>query len=235
MALERVSIDYAGVVEILRSTEFEQGIGVAAEKVAVAARASGHVVTSGEPLPIDVYSDSTTERVGWTVVIRHPAGLGMEAPYGVLKRAAEASTRTMRRDRPRACAGRRRRAGGAPSPWLARRQAEQVQVSTETSAGPDGGPPTSLWLLVGEDGHTWQWPAMQRAVIRLTVWHRNPHSSKALAGLALGLLCAPTPPGLIIRAEPIAAPLAAIDPYMAAPPATCAAAVFARTRNLRFP
>lgn len=90
MALERVSIDYAGVAEILRSAEFEQEIRAAAENVAEVARASGHVVTSGEPLPIDVYSDPNTDRVGWTVAIRHPAGLGMEARYGVLKRAAEA-------------------------------------------------------------------------------------------------------------------------------------------------
>ncbi|MEV6448451.1 hypothetical protein [Amycolatopsis sp. NPDC051716] len=110
-------------------------------------------------------------------------------------------------------------------------QAEQVQVSTETGAGPDGGPPTLPWLLVAEDGHTWQWPAVQRAVVRLTVWHRSPYSSKALAALALGLLCAPGPPGPIIRAEPIAGPLAGIDPHTAAPLATCAAAVFARTPN----
>lgn len=110
--------------------------------------------------------------------------------------------------------------------------ADRVQVSTETGAGPDGGPPSLPWLLVAEDGHTWTWPALQRAVIRLAVWHHSPHTSKALAGLALGLLCAPAPPSLIIRAEPIAAPLAGIDPHTAAPLATCAAAVFARTPTI---
>ncbi|WP_328611780.1 hypothetical protein OG943_22560 [Amycolatopsis sp. NBC_00345] len=107
--------------------------------------------------------------------------------------------------------------------------AAQVQVSTETGAGPDGGPPSLPWLLVAEDGHTWQWPAVQRAVVRLTAWHHSPHASKALAGLALGLLCAPAPPGPFLRVEPISAPLAGIDPHTAAPLATCAAAVYART------
>ena len=89
MALERITIDYAAVGEILRSAEFEQQVRAAAEKVGEAAHASGHVVTSGEPLPIEVYADPNHDRVGWTVAIRHPAGLGMEARYGVLKRAAE--------------------------------------------------------------------------------------------------------------------------------------------------
>ncbi|WP_328611779.1 hypothetical protein OG943_22555 [Amycolatopsis sp. NBC_00345] len=90
MDFGQVRIDYAGVAEILRSAEFEQEVRAAAEKVGEAARATGHKVTSGEPLPIDVFSDPNHDRVGWTVAIRHPAGLGMEARYGVLKRAAEA-------------------------------------------------------------------------------------------------------------------------------------------------
>jgi hypothetical protein len=89
MALERITIDYTSVAELLHSPEFEQEIRAAAQKVGEAARASGHVVTSGEPLPIEVYSDPDTDRVGWSVAIRHPAGLGMEARYGLLKRAAE--------------------------------------------------------------------------------------------------------------------------------------------------
>ncbi|MER6665726.1 hypothetical protein ABT256_14380 [Amycolatopsis japonica] len=89
MALERITIDYAAVAELLHSAEFEQEVRAVAEKVGEAARASGHVVTSGDPLPIEVYSDPDTDRVGWSVAIRHPAGLGMEARYGLLKRAAE--------------------------------------------------------------------------------------------------------------------------------------------------
>ncbi|MBE8515936.1 hypothetical protein ILP97_00050 [Amycolatopsis sp. H6(2020)] len=66
-----------------------------------------------------------------------------------------------------------------------------VRVSTETGLGQDGGPPSLPWLLVAEDGHGWDWPAVQRAVIRLTGWHRDTYTAKRLAGLALGLLCAP--------------------------------------------
>ncbi|MEV6907578.1 hypothetical protein [Amycolatopsis sp. NPDC051071] len=89
MALEKITIDYNAVAGLLHSPEFEGVIKAAAEKVGEVARSSGHVVTSGEPLPIEVYSDPDTDRVGWSVAIRHPAGLGMEARYGLLKRAAE--------------------------------------------------------------------------------------------------------------------------------------------------
>jgi hypothetical protein len=104
-----------------------------------------------------------------------------------------------------------------------------AQVSTETGRGPDGGPPLLPWLLVAEDGHTWYWPAVQRAVIRLTCWHHDTHSAKALGALALGLLCAPDLPGGLIRGEPVAAPVAGTDPYTAAPLATTVVAVYART------
>jgi hypothetical protein len=104
-----------------------------------------------------------------------------------------------------------------------------AQVSTETGRGPDGGPPALPWLLVAEDGHTWDWPAVQRAVIRLTCWHHDTHSAKALAALALALLSTPVLPGVLLRGELVAAPVAGIDPYTAAPLATAAVAVYART------
>jgi hypothetical protein len=103
-----------------------------------------------------------------------------------------------------------------------------VKVSTETGRGHAGGPPSLPWLLVAEDGHTWRWPAVQRATIRLTSWHRSPHTSKALAALALGLLCDPRNSG-VLGAEPVAAPIGGVDPYTDAPLATAAVAVFART------
>src|SRR5207247_1078444 len=87
----------------------------------------------------------------------------------------------------------------------------EVKISTEIGHGVDGGPPSLPWLLVADDGHTWQWPAVQRVVIRLTSWHHTPHSAKALAGLALGLLCTPPPPGVVVRAEPVSGPVAAVD------------------------
>lgn len=108
-----------------------------------------------------------------------------------------------------------------------------VAVSTTLSTGGtapvDNGPPSLPWLLVAEDGHTWSWPAVQRAVIRLTVWHHTPHTAKALCALAIGVLCAPRPAGALLTVEPVAAPVAGIDPYTDAPLATAAVAVFART------
>jgi hypothetical protein len=107
--------------------------------------------------------------------------------------------------------------------------AAQVKVSTETGRGHDGGPPSLPWLLVAEDGHGWDWPAVQRAVIRLTCWHRDAHTAKRLAGIALGLLCSPQPAGALLRGEPVAAPIAGIDPYTAEPLATASLTTYART------
>lgn len=107
--------------------------------------------------------------------------------------------------------------------------ATRVKVSTETGRGPDGGPPSLPWLLVAEDGHGWDWPAVQRAVIRLTCWHRDLHTAKRLAGIALGLLCTPQPAGMLLRGEPITAPIGGIDLYTAAPLATASLTTYART------
>ncbi|WP_037354954.1 hypothetical protein [Amycolatopsis orientalis] len=104
-----------------------------------------------------------------------------------------------------------------------------AKVSTETGRGYDGGPPSLPWLLVAEDGHRWDWPAVQRAVIRLTCWHRDTHTAKRLAGIALGLLCAPQPGGALLRGEPISAPIGGIDPFTAEPLATASLTAYART------
>jgi hypothetical protein len=90
-AFERVEIDRAGVSEILSSPEITEAVHQLAETIADAARAQGHRVTSGEFLPIEVFSDPGLDRAGSTVAIRHPAGVGMEAHHGVLKRAATAA------------------------------------------------------------------------------------------------------------------------------------------------
>ncbi len=107
-------------------------------------------------------------------------------------------------------------------------EAAGVKVSTETGRGPNGGPPSLPWLLVADDGQSWTWPAVQRAVIRLTCWHRTPHSSKALIALALGVLCTPSA-SRQWTAEPFAGPINSIDPYTNDPLATAALTVFARS------
>ncbi|MEU7525456.1 hypothetical protein AB0A74_06970 [Saccharothrix sp. NPDC042600] len=106
-------------------------------------------------------------------------------------------------------------------------------VATETGRGSDGGPPSLPWLLVAEDGHAWQWPAIQRATIRITCWHHTEHRAKALAGLALGLLSARPPQGAFISASPVTGPLLGIDPYTSRPLAFVACSVLARTRTMR--
>jgi hypothetical protein len=84
-------LDYAGVAEILTSPEVADAVRDAADQVADAARAQGHRVTSGEPLPVEVYDDPDEDRAGTSVAVRHPSGVGMEARHGVLKRAAAAT------------------------------------------------------------------------------------------------------------------------------------------------
>lgn len=63
----------------------------AAQRVADTARAQGHRVTGGASLPVKVITEPATDRASATVAIPHPAGVGMEARYGLLKRAAEAN------------------------------------------------------------------------------------------------------------------------------------------------
>ncbi|GAB3873770.1 hypothetical protein GCM10029964_014590 [Kibdelosporangium lantanae] len=112
---------------------------------------------------------------------------------------------------------------GRPEPEVA-----GVKVSTETGRGLTGGPPSVPWLLVASDGHAWDWPAIQRATIRLTCWHRTPHTSTALAALAMAVLCAPNT-GQPWTAELVTGPIAGIDPYTDKPLATAAVTVLART------
>jgi hypothetical protein len=111
-----------------------------------------------------------------------------------------------------------------PEPVLA-----GIRVSTRVGDGADGGPPSLPWLLVAEDGHTWTWPALQRVVIRLTCWHRSEHSAKEAVGLALALLCQPTPAPGLTGGEPVTGPLGGIDPHTDRPLATAAVVVRARS------
>ncbi|WP_433268164.1 hypothetical protein ACQPZF_03530 [Actinosynnema sp. CS-041913] len=90
-AFEGFRVDRDGVRELLNSSGFRDAVQAAAEQVGATARGAGHRVTSGEPLPVEVFADPNHDRTGFTVAVRHPAGIGMEARYGLLKRAAEAA------------------------------------------------------------------------------------------------------------------------------------------------
>jgi hypothetical protein len=87
-AFERLEIDYEGIADVLRSCELRTVVREAAGQVADAARERGLRVANGDQLPVEVFDDPSPSRVGVTVAVRHPAGVGMEAHHGVLKRAA---------------------------------------------------------------------------------------------------------------------------------------------------
>ncbi|GLY51299.1 hypothetical protein [Lentzea sp. NBRC 102530] len=80
--------DSAGIAEILKSDDVRDLLRLAAHLVAADVRAQGHIVEDGSPLPVEVQDERNTDRAGVSVVIPHPSGVGMEAKYGLLKRAA---------------------------------------------------------------------------------------------------------------------------------------------------
>lgn len=88
-ALDGFELDRVGVAEFLHSPELAAAVRALAEQVGAAARAQGHTVTSGEPVPVEVFEDDARDRTAATVAVKHPAGIGMEAHHGLLKRAAE--------------------------------------------------------------------------------------------------------------------------------------------------
>ncbi|WNV86570.1 hypothetical protein [Umezawaea sp. Da 62-37] len=94
-AFEDFRVDRAGVAELLHSEGFRDAVQAVAEEIGATARGAGHRVTNGDPLPVDVFADPNHDRAGFTVAVRHPAGIGMEARHGVLKRAAEAAGLTV--------------------------------------------------------------------------------------------------------------------------------------------
>lgn len=82
-----VRLDRKGIVEVLKSAGMVREIRDVTEQVADNARRQGHAVHSGEPLPVEA-SVVITDRAHGSVTIAHPAGIGMQAKYGVLTKAA---------------------------------------------------------------------------------------------------------------------------------------------------
>jgi hypothetical protein len=85
----KVRLDHAGIRQILTGDTVRELITDAAEQVAAAARAQGHTITSGEPVPVEVVPEADTDRAGVSVAVQHASGIGMEARHGLLRRAAE--------------------------------------------------------------------------------------------------------------------------------------------------
>lgn len=90
MARASVRLDHKGLREVLRSAAMLHEIADVTEAVAENARAQGHSVTFGEALPVEA-SVILTDRAHGQVTITHPAGIGMQAKYGVLTKAAAAA------------------------------------------------------------------------------------------------------------------------------------------------
>jgi hypothetical protein len=82
-----VKLNPLGVVGVLNSQPVRSMVDGAAEKVAGNVRDQGHQVHGGGELPVEV-SSYTTDRAAAAVVLTHPAGIAMQAKYGVLTKAA---------------------------------------------------------------------------------------------------------------------------------------------------
>ena len=80
--------DHAGIATILKSEQVRALVREAARDVAAEVEAQGHTVEDGSLLPVEVRAEADTDRAAASVAIPHAAGVGMEARYGLLKRAA---------------------------------------------------------------------------------------------------------------------------------------------------
>lgn len=89
--MAEVRLNRKGIREVLTSEPVRTLLHAKADEVAAAVRAQGHRVSDGSPLPVDVVPERDTDRAAVSVAIQHPAGVGMEAKHGVLRRAAEAA------------------------------------------------------------------------------------------------------------------------------------------------
>lgn len=87
----RVVLDSEALAEVLRGPEVQALVEGKAQEVANVVRSRGYRVRDGRPLPVEVITEDPTDRAAVTVAITHPAGVGMEARHGVLRRAAEAA------------------------------------------------------------------------------------------------------------------------------------------------
>jgi ribosomal protein S10 len=82
----KVRLDRAGIAELMRSADMAREVRDVAEQIADNARRQGHRVENGDALPVEVES-YTTDRAAAAVRLAHPAGIGMQAKYGVLTKA----------------------------------------------------------------------------------------------------------------------------------------------------
>jgi hypothetical protein len=95
MARVQVRLDHAGVRQVLASSGVRSMVADAAEQVGAAVRAQGRQAHSpGRDMGVDLAGDTEVRtainhdgRPVGLVTVRHPAGIAMQAKYGVLTRA----------------------------------------------------------------------------------------------------------------------------------------------------
>lgn len=79
--------DTAGIAELEKSDGVAAAVKALAVQVAANAESQHRAVSSGQVLPVKV-DTYTTDRAAASVTLAHPAGLAMQAKYGVLTKAA---------------------------------------------------------------------------------------------------------------------------------------------------
>lgn len=82
-----VRLDHAGLESQLKSTEMAEAVRAKADEVADNVRAQGLTASGGESISVEVTA-YTTDRAAASVALAHPAGLGIQAKYGALTKAA---------------------------------------------------------------------------------------------------------------------------------------------------
>lgn len=84
----RIRLDHAGMAQMLKSDEVASAIGALAEGVASALREDAAVQRHAVPVEVERY---TTDRAAAAVLLKHPAGLPIQAKHGSVTRAAAAT------------------------------------------------------------------------------------------------------------------------------------------------
>lgn len=87
MARSRVSLDHAGMAQMLKSGQVAAQIRALGSAVEANVRGNDAIQRNGMPVQV---SHGTTDRARTTVSIAHAGGLAVQAKHGVLTRAAAA-------------------------------------------------------------------------------------------------------------------------------------------------
>lgn len=83
----KVRLDRLGVLTVLKSQPVAVAVSSLAENVGENARLDAPILRHAAPVKVEHY---VSDRAASAVVITHPGGLGIQAKYGTLTRAASA-------------------------------------------------------------------------------------------------------------------------------------------------